>query len=519
MVGTRRIDRGTAPALLALAAMLALSMLTAAAPPAGAAGTVTVTAGESIQEAIDAATAGSVIEVGPGVYVENLDFGGKDLVVRSTDGPAVTTIDGAGADTVVTFVGTETRAAVIEGFTITNGANTSRAGGVYVNGASPTIRGNVITGNEGCTGSGLNVRFSGALIEHNQITHNSSRPGWSGCRGGGIAVGGAGTVELIANVIEANSADSGGGGVQLNAAGTPTVERNIIRANSSRYGAGVEIFNGTGVAFEQNLVVGNTAAVRGGAIDWLVSSSAPASVLVNNTIADNTAPAAAGVHMDGWATQVTLAANIISGPGAAFTCGGLSPATPPSFVDNTLWSTTGAAFSGDCADPTGSDGNEVSSPGFDAGDYTLAAGSPAIDTADTSAMVGPLDLAGNPRTVDGDGDGVASIDRGAYERATAPVTAPSAPEDLSVTRSRKNRADVAWWPPADDGGSPVTGYTVTVVETGAVVQTTGTRVTLEGLSTRTSFTITVVAANIAGTSPPAVATLEASGGKCNKHGC
>ena len=51
----------------------------------------------TIQAAIDAAFfPGDVVLVAPGVYQENLTFLGKTITVRSSDGPAVTVIDGSG---------------------------------------------------------------------------------------------------------------------------------------------------------------------------------------------------------------------------------------------------------------------------------------------------------------------------------------------------------------------------------------------------------------------------------------
>ena len=55
----------------------------------------------AIQGAIDAAAAGDVVLVGPGTYVENLDFLGKAITVMSIDGPEDTVVDGNQTESVV----------------------------------------------------------------------------------------------------------------------------------------------------------------------------------------------------------------------------------------------------------------------------------------------------------------------------------------------------------------------------------------------------------------------------------
>ncbi len=49
------------------------------------------------------------------------------------------------------------------------------------------------------------------------------------------------------------------------------------------------------------------------------------------------------------------------------------------------------------------------------GDLHLEQGSPAIDVGDNAAISLPTDLDGLPRRVDGDWDGTATVDMGAYE--------------------------------------------------------------------------------------------------------
>lgn len=95
----------------------------------------------AIQRAIDESLSADEVIVAPGVYNETIDFIGKAITLRSSDGPDVTTIDATGLDdTVVRCVSGETPDTILQGFTITGGYVSSRSGGgMVVEGSSPTI--------------------------------------------------------------------------------------------------------------------------------------------------------------------------------------------------------------------------------------------------------------------------------------------------------------------------------------------------------------------------------------------
>jgi len=75
----------------------------------------------TIQAGIDAAAGGDIVLVAKGTYHENIDFNGKNITVISSDGPAQTIIQGDGTSAVVAIHTGETRASVLNGFTISGG--------------------------------------------------------------------------------------------------------------------------------------------------------------------------------------------------------------------------------------------------------------------------------------------------------------------------------------------------------------------------------------------------------------
>ncbi len=149
---------------------------------------------DNIQAAIDDASEGDTVIVEKGLYVENINFKGKNIILISTNpnDPSVvatTIIDGNNLNSVVTFTGTENASCILSGFTIQNGyqdIDLTKGGGGICGGSETiythaTIVSNTIIRNFAWDGGGLS-RCDG-LIEKNLIAGNTAR-WWQG--GGGL---------------------------------------------------------------------------------------------------------------------------------------------------------------------------------------------------------------------------------------------------------------------------------------------------------------------------------------------
>jgi len=87
----------------------------------------------------------------------------------------------------------------------------------------------------------------------------------------------------------------------------------------------------------------------------------------------------------------------------------------------------------------------------------------------------------------------------ASSSAVMPIGPPGAPTDVSAI-PEDVLAVVAWSAPTSDGGSPITGSTVTSDPGGVTATTASTSATVTGLTQNTAYTFTVTATNAVGTS-------------------
>jgi Big-like domain-containing protein/parallel beta helix pectate lyase-like protein len=382
----------------------------------------------SIQSAINVATKGDRVLVAPGTYFENINFGGKAITVISESGPEVTIIDGGEADPVVIFISGEGRNSVLNGFTLQNGRgflnNTGdgEGGGITVQReSSPTITNNLIRNNHACRGGGIGIGSGSPLIQRNTITNNGNT-GCSSVGGGGISITGVSSAEILDNVISNNVSSHNGGGINMSGDGIPVVKRNIIKGNfvppPTGQGGGIWIGGFLTPLIVQNIITDNQAPFGGG-IYWL---SASGSIILNNTIADNNATShGSGIFADGFDAQTKLINNIIvAKPGqTGLHCGNLNNQDQPIIRFNNIFSSGGMAYGGICANRTGTDGNISADPLFTnptQGDYHLQQGSSSIDAGDNLTPNLPdTDIDGDPRILDGDGNGTATVDMGVDE--------------------------------------------------------------------------------------------------------
>ena len=241
----------------------------------------------TVGAAISAAANGDTILVCPGTYVENINFAGKAIAIRSVAGAAVTILDGNAIDSVVKFVSNESSSSVLEGFTVRNGGGSFASGGIQISAASPIIRRNLVIGTNGCSTPGISISGGSPLIEYNTIANNIST--CSGI-GGGVVISNSAQAVVRRNTIANNTGVGYGGGIALWSSGASTVESNLITGNAATNGGGIAIVNPSSSSIVGNLIVRNQAQ-SGGGIYWTV----PGTLVVNNTIADNNSSSGSAV--------------------------------------------------------------------------------------------------------------------------------------------------------------------------------------------------------------------------------
>jgi hypothetical protein len=368
----------------------------------------------NIQAAIDAAGNGQVILVRAGTYFEHIQFGGKNLALKSLDplDPDIvkaTSIDGGGeTGSVVTFAGSETEEAILDGLTITGGNADPWGGGINGHGCQATIRRNRIRENMSVLGGGL-FDLSGALIEDNTIERNTGSCLWE-CSG-----------RITGNRIAYNLDGYAGGGLS-DCSGL--FENNLIYGNEvicllddcfEHPGSGGAMYHCSGDFFN-NVFYDNHSTLHGGAMALCDGRLVNCTIVYNNN------------GGSGVGTAVSTFRGTIQNCIFAFNGGDIDAVSTDSDQPRYCLFTTWLG---------GGEGNFSADPRF-VGDgpfnLQLAPDSPCIDAGASFNL--SSDLEGNPRPYDAvsmpRGDG-SNIDLGAYEYigSATPDPIPNRPANLT----------------------------------------------------------------------------------------
>jgi len=242
----------------------------------------------TIQAGIDAANEGDTVLVHTGSYVENINYHGKNIVVGSlfittgdTSYISRTVIDGNQNGSVVTFDNEEDHAAVLSGFTVTNGHAEGGGGIICRNNSDPTLADLIISGNSGTKGAGIHCWNSSPDIV-NVTMRGNSQSGFTFASGGGIFCG-------------ANS--------------SPTIKNVLITGHKFSQGGGVSCYENSNPILENVTITGNQTYNAGAILCW--DNSTPK--VINSILWNNQPNQIAYVGWDGEPSSIEISYSIVQG--------------------------------------------------------------------------------------------------------------------------------------------------------------------------------------------------------------
>ena len=286
----------------------------------------------SVQEAVDAAKDGDVILIAAGVWTGTgdsvLNTLGKSITVRGSTDEAKTILDAEGLRRGIVCRSNETGDTVLEHLTVINGAGQWEdfnfndsvdllelvGGGLFISGASPTVRECVFTASVADVGAGAWLFWSESRFESCRFESNESllgagmnldlfaRPQLVGCTfqsntasdGGGLYADFASEADVTECRFLTNSASSHGGGLRSNYADI-MLRDSTMASNFAGYRGGGMANNFGTVSIEDCILFGNSAFVSGGG--WYTTSLTAEAV--RSVCNGNWAPRGGGLHLLG----------------------------------------------------------------------------------------------------------------------------------------------------------------------------------------------------------------------------
>ena len=327
---------------------------------------------------------------------------GNEIVRNSLGDPFTTPFEGPGVGGGISLLGSH---ALVENNTIADNEALSRSstgGGIYAEWSVPDLVGNTIATNRAPEGSAVYAIFARPALFRNVVRQNEHYyipPSYFGSSVGAVALMQCWDVDITANTFLSNVADVGGA-MYLNQPERGTVADNVFVDNW---------------AYSRQLSTGG----EGGAI-WLMVGTNPQDTLwvTGNTFSDNHASSLYTGELGGAMAVLPMSAEaVIANNVMAFNSSGVYQrsgfSTNPVLVRNDTYN-IGANYVGLPAGPSDVhvDPSFVDRAGRD---FRLQSNSPVIDEGDPTYVATVEDPDGAPRVQDGDGDGTASVDLGAFE--------------------------------------------------------------------------------------------------------
>ncbi|MFQ5488147.1 MAG: choice-of-anchor Q domain-containing protein, partial [Gammaproteobacteria bacterium] len=343
-------------------------------------------------------------------------------------GPDKLTLDGDNLHRVF-FIdsGGNAQSVDISGLTIRSGKLFATSGAaISVTGDTLNLSDCVVSGNSALAGGGIFNSGGTVFIRSCTISGNTASATQGGGNGGGI--NNAGTMTLENSTVANNSATHWGGGI-FNG-GTLTILNSTISGNDTpSFGGGI-YHNGPALNIANSTISGNSANESGGGL-FTESTVIMNHVTITDNIADNDdnfAGSGGGITIDGSGFTVAINNSIVAsnkvgsgGLGANRDCSG----TPSALG---TFSSGGNNLFGDlsgCAGAAASDLVDtapllaaLADNGGPSATHALLPGSPALEAIAPSACLSVSDDQRSvPRPQDGNNDGSANCDIGAYEQS------------------------------------------------------------------------------------------------------
>nr|MDJ0519800.1 DUF4347 domain-containing protein [Trichodesmium sp. MO_231.B1] len=326
--------------------------------------------------------------------------------------------------------------------TITNNSNVSdnnasSGGGIYTrNNTTVTVSNSNISNNNASNDGGGIYNGGNTTIDSSTISNNSATEYGGGVFNTNNLVVNSSTIS--GNITTGTSVGSGGGAIHGNFLATLTLNNSTISGNTSNFwGGGINQVGGI-TEINNSTISGNTASNNGGGINNGNDPDTTNTLTINNsTIALNTAGnSGGGVYNQD--VNVNVNNSIIAGNQNNF-----NPDVSGGFNSNN------SNLIGDTTGSTGFNANEELTVAVDGVIETTLADNggltqthaliptttnPAIDSGNNGDVPpGDFDQRGTgfPRIIDGDGDGTATVDIGAFE-----ITLPAISiDDVTVSEA------------------------------------------------------------------------------------